>query len=245
MKFRLQGITDLSTIDWPGKLAAVVYLQGCDLRCPWCQNVDGVDPRGGKEASTEEVVEHVKGLRPVVDSVVITGGEPLLQPKACSTILKAVKELGMSCAIETNGNHPRALRPLFPYLQLAAVDVKAPLGDPELYLKTTGSTTPELVRRVRESLMLAMNSGVEVEIRTTIVPTLNDREEVIERLVDDIKGVNRLRLQQFRNRRTFDPTFQKLPMPGREKLLKLASVAKRKGMKNVKIYTADEVEEAV
>ena len=240
MKFRLQGITDLSTIDWPGKLVAVVFLQGCDLRCPWCQNVEGIDPRGGKEASTEVLIGRFKGLKPMIDSVVLTGGEPLFQPKACLELLRGAKELGLNRALETNGSKPRALRQLLPWLDFVAIDIKAPLSDPKLYDKVTGSTeTPELTRKIGESVMLAVNSGAEVEARTTIVPTLNDEEGVISRIAEDIKGIDCLRFQQFRNLRTFNPSFQKLPSPSREKLLKLARAAKREGIKRVEISTVE------
>jgi pyruvate formate lyase activating enzyme len=234
------GITDLSTIDWPGKLAAVVFFQGCNLRCPWCQNVDGIDPKGGKISDFGATVEHIKRLKPVIDSVVITGGEPLLQPEACLELLKAAKEFGLKRAIETNATDPQALRGLLPYLDLIAIDVKAPISDPKLYEKITGSVgVPGLVQNIRKSLRLAVNSKAEVEARTTVVPTLNDNEKIIARLAGDIKGVDCLRLQQFRNQRTLDPSFQKLPMPSRKKLLKLARAAKRRGIKSVKIFTVE------
>lgn len=240
MKFRLQGITDLSTIDWPGKLAAVVFLQGCDLRCPWCQNVEGIDPRGGKEVTTEWAIKHLKELKPMIDFVVLTGGEPLLQPKACLELLRKAKELGLNRAIETNASNPKALRQLLPWLDLIAIDIKAPLSDPQLYDKVTGSTgIPELTRKIGESLMFAVNSEAEVEARTTVVPTLSDDENIVGRIAEEIKGVYGLRLQQFRNQRTFDPAFQKLPSPSREELLKLARVAKREGMKKVEIFTVE------
>lgn len=240
MKFRLMGITDISTIDWPGKLAAVVFLQGCNLRCPWCQNVDGINPRGGKVAEVRTTIEHIKGLKPMIDSIVLTGGEPLLQPEACLALLKAAKEFGLKCAIETNATDPQALKRLLPYLDFVAIDVKAPLGDPELYEKITGSIgAPELVEKIKKSLKLAVGSKAEVEARTTVVPTLNDDPAIIARLADDVKGVDCLRLQQFRNRQTLDPSFQKLPSPGREKLLELARVVKRKGIKSVKIFTVE------
>ena len=240
MKFRLQGITDHSTIDWPGKLAAVVFFQGCDLRCPWCQNVEGINPRGGKEASTEEILKHLQELRPLVDSMVLSGGEPLLQPKACLELLKGAKELGLGRAIETNASRPRALRQLLPWLDFVAIDIKAPLGDPQLYDRVTGSTgTPELTRKIRESLMLAVNSNAEVEARTTVVPTLNDDDSIITRIAEDVRGADCLRLQQFRNQQTFDPELQKLSPPSRERLLELARAAKRGRMKTVKIFTVE------
>jgi len=234
------GITDLSTVDWPGKLAAIVFFQGCDLRCPWCQNVDGIDPCGGKDVEVEDAVKHIGKLKPIIDSIVLTGGEPLLQPEACLEVLKAAKKFGLNCAIETNATAPQALKRLLPYLDLVAIDVKAPLSNPKLYEKITGLVgLPGLAKKVRESLKLAINSKAEVEVRTTVVPTLNDNEKIIARLAEDIKGVDCLRLQQFRNQRTLDPSFQKLPVPSREKLLKLARAAKRKGIKNVKIFTVE------
>jgi pyruvate formate lyase activating enzyme len=234
------GITDLSTVDWPGKLAAIVFFQGCNLRCPWCQNVDGIDPEGGKVTEVEGTVEHIKELKPVIDSIVLTGGEPLLQPETCTELLKAAEELGLNCAIETNATDPQALNRLLPHLDLIAIDVKAPLSDQGLYEKVTGSTRGSgLVQNVKESLKLAVNSNAEVEARTTVVPTLNDDENIIARIAGDIKGVDCMRLQQFRNQRTFDPDLQKIPSPSREKLLELARAAKQKKLKNVKIFTVE------
>jgi len=232
------GITDLSTIDWPGKLAAIVFLQGCSLRCPWCQNIDGIDPRGGKDAEVEDAVKHIEGLKPIINSIVLTGGEPLLHPEACLEILKAAKKLGLDCAIETNATDPQALKRLLPYLDLVAIDVKAPLSDPELYDKVTGSAgVLGLVQKVKEGLKAAVHSKAEVEVRTTVVPTLNDDAIIIRQLARDIKGVDCLRLQQFRNPRTFDPSFQKLPSPSREKLLELVRAARQEGIESVKIFT--------
>jgi len=240
LKFRLMGITNLSTVDWPGKLVTVVFFQGCDLRCPWCQNVEGISPSGGKEADTDEVIEHIKGLGPIVDTLVVTGGEPLFQPEACLELLKKAKGLGFYCAIETNGGNSQALKRLLPYLDFVVIDIKAPLNDPKLYAQVTGQMQKTgLTDKIKESLKLAITSKAEVEARTTVVPTLNDDERIIARIANDVKGVDCLRLQQFRNQCTFDPSFQKLPMPNRERLLKLARAAKREGLKNVKIFTVE------
>ncbi|MBA7502279.1 7-carboxy-7-deazaguanine synthase [subsurface metagenome] len=240
MKFRLTGITNLSTVDWPGKLVTVVFFQGCDLRCPWCQNVDSIDPSGGKNADTDEVIEHIKRLGPIVDTLVVTGGEPLLQPEACLELLKNAKGLGFYCAMETNGGNPQALERLLPYLDFVAVDIKAPLSDSKLYARVAGQMrVTDLTNKIKESLKLAISSKAEVEARTTVVPTLNDDERIVARIANDVKGVDCLRLQQFRNQCTFNPSFQKLPMPNRERLLELARIAKREGLKSVKIFTVE------
>ena len=234
------GITNLSTVEWFGKLATVIFFQGCDLTCPWCQNVEGISPSGGKDADTDEVIEHIKRLGPIVDTLVITGGEPLLQPEACLELLKSAKGLGFYCAIETNGSNPQALESLLPYLDFVAIDIKAPLNDLKLYARVTGQTrVPDLTDKIKESLKLAISSKAEVEARTTVVPTLNDDERIIAGIANDVKGVDCLRLQQFRNQRTFNPSFQKLPIPNRERLLELARIAKREGLKNVKIFTIE------
>lgn len=239
MKLKLQGITDLSTVDWPGRLAAVVFLQGCNLRCPWCQNVEGVDPRGGREASVNEVLERVQASMPLIDSVVITGGEPLFQPKACVKLLEGAKELGLGCALETNGSYPEALERALPHLDFVALDVKAPFSQPELYARVSGvAGGEELVQAVKRSLGLAAGSRVKVEARTTVVPRLTDRAEVVERLAGEVRGVERLVLQQFKNQRTLDPSFQKLPPLDREAMLELARAAKRKGAK-VAVFTSE------
>jgi pyruvate formate lyase activating enzyme len=234
------GITDLNTVDWPGKLATIIFFQGCNLHCPWCQNVDGISPSGGKDADTNEVIEHLKGLRPIVDTLVITGGEPLLQPEACLELLKNAEEFGFYRAIETNGSDHQALERLLPYLDFVSIDIKAPLSDPKLYAQVTGQTrVTDLTDKIKESLKLAIGSNAEVEARTTVVPTLNDDEKIIVQVAEDIKGIDCLRLQQFRNQRTLDPSFQKLPMPRRGRLLELARAAKQGGIKKVKIFTVE------
>ncbi|MFN4133602.1 MAG: radical SAM protein, partial [Candidatus Hadarchaeales archaeon] len=145
------GISNLSTVDWPGNLSAVVFLQGCDLRCPWCQNVEGINPRKGKLAETGRVLRQIKELKPMITAVVLSGGEPLLQPGAAAELLKGAKRLGLKTAIETNATHPEALGTIISHLDFVAIDVKAPLSNPRLYEKVTGSKEVEIVEKVRKS----------------------------------------------------------------------------------------------
>jgi pyruvate formate lyase activating enzyme len=238
MRLRLSGLTDLSFMEWPGRVVARVLFQGCDFRCPWCQNISGIEVGGGRPAELRMVARRLKEFVPMLDSVMATGGEPLLQPRGCLELLKRAKKLKLGCGIKSNGTNPRKLEKLIPYLDFITIYVQAPFTEPKLYSRMVGRrVTAEVLQRIKESLRIAIGSGAEVEARTTIVPTLNDRKDIIEEIALDVAGVDRLRLLQFRNVGTLDPSFQELHPPSRKKLLKLARAAKRSGLSDVRILT--------
>ncbi len=238
-KVRFQGILEISTCDWPHNPCCLVFLQGCNLRCPWCQNVSCIEPAGGKEATVEDLCDRVVRLKPIVDSVMLTGGEPLLQGGACLQLAKTCRQLGMKVGMETNGTFPEELRKLLPYLDFVAMDIKAPLSDPLLYQRVAGTSDTGITSRVSESLEILAGSGCQFDVRTTVVPTLNDSPEVIERLARDIQGLARsICLQQFRNLRTLDPSFEKIKPPPREKLIELGRLVK-KYLPEVRIFTKE------
>lgn len=233
----ISGVVPLSTIDWPGKISVVVFLSGCNLRCPWCQNPDCV--LGRTRMETDEVLRTIERSIPLIDSVVLSGGEPTLHPEKCFEILKFGKRLGLFVAIETNGTMPEVLRRLVSHLDFLAVDVKAPISDQNFYSTVAGGV-PVDTEKIAESLRIAASSGIELEPRTTIVPGLNDDEATVQRICEDLHeiGVRKLRLTQFRNEKTLDPEFQKVQPPSREKLLRLAQIARRCGI-DVCIFTAE------
>jgi pyruvate formate lyase activating enzyme len=241
MKLQLAGFIDLSTMEWPRRLAAVVPFQGCDFRCPWCPNVDGIESGGGTTTELREVTKHIKEFIPTINSVMAAGGEPLLQPKACLSLLKRAKKLKLGCGIKTNGANPKHLKRALPYLDFIAIVIEAPFIDPELYGKMIGrQATEDFIQKIKESLRIAIGSEAEVEARVTVVPTLNDGKDTIEEIALEVTGVDHLRLQQFRNVRTLDPGFQELPIPSRRSLIKLARVAKRKGVGDVSVFTVEQ-----
>jgi pyruvate formate lyase activating enzyme len=168
------------------------------------------------------------------------GGEPLLQPKACLAFMKRVRKFGLERGIRTNGTNPKALKRVLPYLNFIAVDIGAPFANTELYGKMIGRpVTGGFLQKIKESLRIAIGSDAKVEARTTVVPTLNDRKDIIEELALDVIGVDCLRLQQFRNVGTLDPSFRELPIPSRKGLIKLARAAKKKGVGEVRIFTIE------
>lgn len=158
---RVSGLTRLTTIDFPGRLAAVVFLQGCPWRCGYCQNpsliaadVPGSTPWG-------DVLAFLGRRRGLLDGVVFSGGEPTLQAGLADAIAQ-VRELGFDVGLHTAGMYPERLAALLPSLDWVGFDVKAPF---EQYDTVTG--VPESGAKVRASLGHLLRSGVPHECRTT------------------------------------------------------------------------------
>ena len=200
MKVLTGGITELSTVDYPGHLASVLYLCGCPYRCPYCQNSELLDKKNCQEVESDKIVEKILENRPLVTGVCITGGEPLQQLEGVIEICKALKKEGLDIKLDTNGFHPEKVERILKLVDFVAMDIKAPL-EPEKYAKATGREGgEEIVERVKKTLEIVMHSGVEFEPRTTLVPMLVYKKEDILKIAGSLKdyGVNRYVLQQFR-----------------------------------------------
>lgn len=169
------GLQKLSMVDYPGKLAATVFTGGCNLRCPFCHNALLVTRLNeSPRLDTEEVLRFLKSRSGLLDAVVLSGGEPLLQPDAAD-FLAAVKDMGYLVKLDTNGCYPKALgdilnRNLVDYV---AMDIK---NSKEKYAATVG--IPGLdITGVEESIHLIRQSGVDYEFRTTAVRQLHTEED--------------------------------------------------------------------
>ncbi len=172
----LAGFVPLSLCDYPGRVAAVVFTQGCNFRCPWCHN-GHLLPLGAEPAarvSEESVVSVLSERRRKLGGVVVSGGEPTLQP-ALPRFLRRLKALGLDVKLDTNGSLPDVLRQLLRdrLLDFVAMDVKAPWSR---YAALTGAARCD-VAAVRASLALIAASGVAHQFRTTRVdPLLSESE---------------------------------------------------------------------
>lgn len=226
-KISLGGITDSSTIDYPKKVCAVIYLCGCPLRCPWCQNPELVLEKGCKEISINRIVSQMK-KNFIIQGICFTGGEPLMQEETINLLKKLKEETDMPLKVDTNGYFPERLKKALAYLDYVAVDIKAPLD--EKYGKTTGiqGSWRETVSKVKKSLNIIKESNVEKEARTTIVPGLNDTEDDIQDIAYTIKeiGFSRYALQQFRQEKTLDPEYMKKESPNIKQMRTLGKKAK-------------------
>lgn len=199
----LGSMQRFSLIDYPGKICAIVFTQGCNFRCPYCHNPELVNPKEFAESiAPDEIFSFLERRRGKLDAVSITGGEPTLQENLAGFI-RNIKDLGYLVKIDTNGSMPEVLEELMgeKLLDLIAMDVKAPL---DKYKKTVKASVD--TRRIEESIHLIMNSGIDYEFRTTIVKSLLDEAD-IKKIGTVIKGADRYVLQKFVPSKTLNPKF--------------------------------------
>ena len=157
---RVGGLTRLSATDYPGKLAAVVFCQGCAWRCGYCHNPELQPRRGSEEIAWPEVLAFLERRRGLLDAVVFSGGEPTQQP-GLAQAMREVKAMGFLVGLHTAGIVPRRLAEVLPLVDWAAMDVKARLDDHERVTGVRGSA-----RRAKVSHDLIAGSGVSCEFHT-------------------------------------------------------------------------------
>ena len=159
---RVGGLTPLTTIDYPGELAAVVFCQGCPWRCSYCQNDHLWSPHGHNELPWAEVLSFLERRRALLDAVVFSGGEPTLQ-SALPAAMREVRELGFKVGLHTAGPYPRRLERVLPLVDWVGLDIKAPLDD---YPALTG--LPGSGEHAWHSLEVLLASGIAHEVRVTV-----------------------------------------------------------------------------
>ena len=167
--FRIGGFLPLSLCDYPGRVAAVVFTRGCNFRCPFCHNGHLLDGEGAPEdPAADGVLARLASLAARLQGVVVTGGEPTLQP-ALADFLRRIRGLRLAIKLDTNGSRPDVLAALLAarLLDFVAMDLKAPWPRyPEL------SGTACDVAALKRSVALIAGSGLPHQFRTTRVPPL-------------------------------------------------------------------------
>lgn len=188
------GLQKLSMVDFPGKLAATVFTGGCNLRCPFCHNAPLVTHvQTTPTLSEKEVLRFLKQRQKLLDGVVLSGGEPLLQPRAAD-FLQAVRNLGFAVKLDTNGCYPDALEDILSrgLVDYIAMDIK---NSQEKYGLTVG--VPDLdLSPILHSIDLIRSSGVDYEFRTTVVRELHTAAD-LRSIGDWLQGSARYALQKF------------------------------------------------
>lgn len=216
MKF--SGIQKTSLIDFPDKMATVLFTPDCNLRCPYCHNWRIVVEPSPPFLDEDSVLQILESRKKFVNAVVITGGEPTIHwdlPK----FLKVLKRAGFSLKLDTNGFLPRALLECIPQVDYVALDVKTSL---EKYPSLGAKDTSNLLR----SAEILKKGLVEYEFRTTAVPGFVS-ESNIEKIGEIVKGGRRFVLQQFIPGDTLDKTFHNVRPYTKAQLIRFTEIIKR------------------
>jgi len=176
---KIGGFTPSTTIDYPDRLAAVIFCQGCPWRCGYCHNRELLDAAAPGKIPWDEILTFLDRRRGLLDAVVFSGGEPTLQPGLKEAIL-AVRERGFLTGLHTGGAYPDALAEILPHLDWVGMDIKAPFADYERITGAAGSG-----EAAERSADLVRTSGVGHRFRTTLDPDLLRDEQIagLRRLV--------------------------------------------------------------
>ena len=176
---KIGGLIKFTLIDYPGRVAAIVFTQGCNFRCRYCHNPELVYPHLLQEPMPqEEVMSFLRHRQGTLEGVVVTGGEPTLQPDLLD-FLSDVKSLGYFVKLDTNGAKPDVLQAAIEkkLVDYIAMDLKAPL---DKYRLITGVACDEAV--LKRSMKLIQESGLPYEFRTTY-----DKEVLTDKDIDVLK----------------------------------------------------------
>ena len=193
----IHGLQKMTLVDYPGKVAAILFTGACNFRCPFCQNAALVlHPDTEEVIPDDEIFSYLKKRKGLLDGVVVTGGEPTLARDLIDYI-KRLKDIGYSVKLDTNGYRPEIIeeainKGLVDYI---AMDIKNSF---ERYAGTAGLSYFE-IDRIKRSVSLIMNSGLEYEFRTTIIKEFHD-EESIKGAARLIAGAKKYFLQMYIDR---------------------------------------------
>ena len=205
------GLLPFTTIDFPGKLSAVVFTQGCPLRCPYCHNPELQIASDKTNVSWDDVMNLLKQRQKLLDGVVFSGGEPLLQPDLGKAI-QDVRDLGFKVALHTSGAYPDRLEQLLPMVDWIGLDIKAPF---DKYADASGTAVGfEMGKKAEQALDMILSFGTSLEVRTTTDPRIVTKKDILKMAeMLSKKGVKTFALQEYRPINT-----GKLPEPTTEEI---------------------------
>jgi len=199
----IKSFLGTSVIEFPGKISSVVFIGGCNLRCPYCHNLDLVLPellREIPDIPQGKIIEELKNRKGFIDGVAFTGGEPLLSKKLKGFFTRIKDEVKIDIKLDTNGTQPSKLKEVLPLVDYIAMDLKT---SPLKYPLATGDKAE--FKDIEKSIEIIKETK-NYEFRTTMVPGIVDKED-IKKICETIGKVKKYVLQNFRNVKTLSPEF--------------------------------------
>ncbi len=192
----ISGFTKTTLLDYPGRIAATLFLGGCNFRCPFCHNSSLVlAPGEGPSYPLEDILYFLKKRRGILEGVCISGGEPTLNP-GLRSLCESIKALGYPIKLDTNGTNPGLLQELAGehLIDHIAMDIKSP---PAHYAKLAGVEDPAL-DKIDRSVQWLLSDPLPYEFRTTVVRELHTEEDLIQ-ISKWIAGAAQYFLQAYRD----------------------------------------------
>ncbi len=218
----IRGMVKFSLLDFPGKVACIIFTSRCNFRCPFCHNpVLIFDPESQPQITETEFFHFLDRRVGKLDGVVITGGEPTLQSNL-SEFCRAVKAKGFAIKLDTNGSNPELIKRMLDehLIDAFGLDYKAPSFK---YAELTCCRVPELAEKVQTVIRMALAAGIPADVRTTVHRDLLSPEDLAAmRLELDGLGVRDWTLQQFNPVEVIDDKLPRLPTYSDEELLTIA-----------------------
>lgn len=207
------GLQKLTLIDYPERLACTIFLAGCNFRCPWCYSSELVLP---EKIALQPVLgekyffDFLKQRKNQLEGVVVCGGEPTINPDLPS-FLQKIKKFGYKIKLDTNGSNPTMLENLFQQklVDYIAMDIKAPREKYSQMIGFEGSSGEYLLSLMQKSINLLKKDIVDYEFRTTFVPGLLDKQDILA-ITYWLQPAKRYFLQNFRPDKTLSPNFSSL-----------------------------------
>ena len=199
------GLEKATLIDYPGRIACMVYTIGCNMRCPYCHNPELVDELTETRITEREVFNFLDTRKDMLEGVVITGGEPTIHGEDLLRFMRKVKRLGFLVKLDSNGTNPLFLKRAIAerVVDYIAMDVKAPLAR---YSQI--AARPVDTAAIAESIRLLIASPILYEFRTTVIKGVLSPAD-IEEIGKEIQGAKRYFLQKFIPTKVLNPQFKR------------------------------------
>ena len=192
---KISGLIKLSALDYPEKIACTVFTHGCPFRCPFCHNAALVTEKEEAGVEEEEFFAFLAKRRGILDGVAVTGGEPLMQLHLAD-FLRRIKDMGYLVKLDTNGFYPDALQKCIDasLVDYIAMDIK---NSPAKYAQSCGVETVDM-EKIRRSIEIIKNSGLDYEFRTTAVKELHEDADFLA-MGEMINGARKWYIQLFKD----------------------------------------------
>ncbi len=224
----IAGIHTLTLLDYPGKIACIIFTAGCNFRCGFCHNPQFVLPEEIQKYQAsglipeEKIFSFLESRRGLLDGVVISGGEPTIHPNL-PKFLKRIKNLGFLVKLDTNGTNPDSLNNIInsKNVDYIAMDIKSSLK------KYSQIVECEIDKEaIKKSRNLIMSSGIDYEFRTTVLSEFHDESE-IEEIAKFCKDAKKFTIQNFRNQKVLNPEYQNYHGFTKEELNQLKTISEK------------------